>query len=183
MVVCRLPGRDQFLRRYASVRADLDITRVVAIAAAVSTQIIGQIRTDAASEALRSGGELRNLVCVEIAKLFEIRMLQELRRGPPLVFVVYQHPSDDFLSFRRDVLDSMDDALAFLVGRKIDLHVRRVAREVIEELFGRCANAFVDLIDLIELVLAREQRTQAEHLVHNATDTPNVHLVRVIAVG
>ena len=43
VVVCRLPGRNQFLCRQASVRADLDITRVVAIAAAVSTQVIGQI--------------------------------------------------------------------------------------------------------------------------------------------
>ena len=41
----------------------------------------------------------------------------------------------------------------------------------------------MDLVHLVELIVAREQREECEHLEHDAADAPVVHLVAVVAVG
>ena len=119
---------------------------------------------------------------VKVAELLEVGVLQQLGRGPPLVFVVDQHLGDDFLALRRHVLDAVANALALFTWIKVDLHVSCVPRKVVQELFVRCPDGLVDLVDLVELVLAGEQRAQTEHFVHDAADAPNVHLVGVISV-
>ena len=49
-------------------------------------------------------------------------------------------------------------------------------------LLGR-AEHVVDLVDLVELVLAREQGEQRKDLEEDAAHAPHVHLVVVVALG
>ena len=41
----------------------------------------------------------------------------------------------------------------------------------------------MDLVNLVQLVVAREQRKQRDDFKHDASDAPKVHLVAVVAVG
>ena len=120
---------------------------------------------------------------VEIPELLEVRVLQQLGGGPPLIFVVDQHLGDDLLTFGSDVSNTVSEALALFAMGKTDLHVCRMPGEVVEQFLRRSADALVDLVNLVELVLAGEQRTEAEHLIHDAADAPNVHFVGVISVS
>lgn len=49
-------------------------------------------------------------------------------------------------------------------------------------LFGRTYN-IMNFVDLIELVVARKQWVQREHLEEHSTSAPQVHLVSVVTVG
>jgi hypothetical protein len=51
-----------------------------------------------------------------------------------------------------------------------------------EFLIGRAHN-IVNLIDLIELIVAWEERKEREDLKKYATGPPNIHLVPIIAVS
>ena len=41
----------------------------------------------------------------------------------------------------------------------------------------------MNLINLVKLIISREQRAQREYFIHNAAYAPNVHFVTVIAVS
>ena len=78
--------------------------------------------------------------------------------------------------------DHFGEPLPFLFW-KIDLHVSGVLPEKIKDLFAWRPNDFVDLVDLVKLIVTREQWAEREYLVHHATHTPNVHLVAVVTIS
>ena len=65
---------------------------------------------------------------------------------------------------------------------KIDLHMRGVFPEEIEDLLAGSTNDVVNLVDLIEFVITWEQWAKRQDLVHDAADAPDVHFVAVVAV-
>ena len=59
----------------------------------------------------------------------------------------------------------------------------RVLLEFLEErIFGR-PDDVVDLVNLVQLVVAREERVERNDLEEHAADAPQVHLVAIVAVG
>ena len=65
---------------------------------------------------------------------------------------------------------------------KINLHMRCMLPKEIKDLFTRSANDIVNLIYLVQFIVAWEEGTERENLVHYASHSPNVHFITVIAV-
>lgn len=55
--------------------------------------------------------------------------------------------------------------------------------ELLQQRVRRRAKDVMNFVNLIELVVAREQRAQSKHLEEDAADSPVVHLVVVVAVS
>lgn len=55
--------------------------------------------------------------------------------------------------------------------------------ELVNKVLGWCPHDVVDLVNLVELILTRKEWEQGQNFEEDATDTPNVHLVAVMAVG
>ena len=60
--------------------------------------------------------------------------------------------------------------------------MRRVLLEVIEKVFVWRAQDVVNLVHLVDLIVAGEQREERDDFKKNAANAPQVHLVTVIAV-
>ena len=119
---------------------------------------------------------------VSFSTLFEINVLQKLRCGPSFVFIVYQHFPDKFLALGRDVGDLVGKSLKFL-GREVDFHVSCMFSEVLQDMFAGGPSDVMDFVDLVQFIVAREQRTQTQHFVHHAAYAPDVHLVAIVSVS
>lgn len=85
-------------------------------------------------------------------------MLHELRSSPPLILVVDQHFRDYILAVWGDVWYQMVESLE-LSWRKVDFHVGCMLSKVIKDFFARCPQYVMNLINLVELIISREQRT------------------------
>ena len=70
-----------------------------------------------------------------------------------------------------------------LLGWEVDLHMRGLALEPVQQFLPRGAEHVVDAVDLVELVLPREQRFLGDELEQHAAEPPNVHLLVIVAVG
>ena len=136
------------LRRYADPADDLDIARIIAVATRVLAQVICQVGADGASKALWSCCELTYLLVLEVAELFEVWMLQELRGSPPLILVVNEHFLNDLNSLWGYMRNHFRKALPFPL-RKIDFNVRCMLAEEVEDFFAGGADYIVDTIDLV----------------------------------
>lgn len=66
---------------------------------------------------------------------------------------------------------------------EIELHVRRIFLKGIEDFLRRRAQYIVYFVDLVQLVVAGEQRKQGQYLEEDAADSPDVHLVPVMPVS
>jgi hypothetical protein len=55
--------------------------------------------------------------------------------------------------------------------------------ELFEELVRRRAEDVMNFVDLVELVVAREERKQGEHFKIDAANAPVVHLMIIVAVS
>eukprot|EP01048_Picozoa_sp_COSAG05_P004129 COSAG05_NODE_212_length_13942_cov_18.039659_3_plen_110_part_00 len=66
--------------------------------------------------------------------------------------------------------------------REIEVRVRAVSLELLEQLLGGGAQNFVDFVALVELIRAREQRKEADYLEEHAANGPDIHLVVVVPV-
>lgn len=160
---------------------DFHIAGVVAVSARVLAQVISQIGADGSGEALWARSELTNLLVLKVPEFFEVRMLQKLGGRPPLVLIVYQH----FLYYVRavggDVRNHFGKAFPLLLW-EIDLHMRGMFPEEIEDLLAWSTNDIMNLVDLIEFVITWEQWAKGQDLVHDAAYAPDVHFVAVVAI-
>ena len=95
---------------------------------------------------------------VKVSQFFEVWVLHQLRRSPPLIFVVDKHFRDYILPVWGDVWYQVMEPLK-LSWRKVDFHVSCMLSEVIKDFFTRCPQYVMNLIDLVELIISREQRT------------------------
>ena len=66
--------------------------------------------------------------------------------------------------------------------RKVEVHVRAVSLELLEQLLGGGAQNFVDFVDLVELIRARKERKEADDLEEYAANAPDIHLIVVVPV-
>lgn len=58
----------------------------------------------------------------------------------------------------------------------------RVLLEHVERFLRRSAQNVMNFVDLVQLIVAREEWEQRQNFKENTTHTPNVHLVTVVAV-
>lgn len=77
--------------------------------------------------------------------------------------------------------DQLADACTFLWG-EVELHVGGEAFEVVENLSRRGSQNVVNFVHLVKLVVARKEWEETEDFEEHAADSPNVHLVVVVAV-
>lgn len=59
----------------------------------------------------------------------------------------------------------------------------RMFSEKVEDILAWRSDNVVDSVDLIKLIVAGKQRAQGQYLVHNASDTPNIHFVSVVSIS
>ena len=109
-------------------------------------------------------------------------MLQYLRSCVSFIWIIYQHFHYDVLGICAHVGDQFCYAYKFL-SLEIKLHVCGVLLEVVQKLLRRRAHYIVDLIYLVKFVITRKQREKRENLKKDATSSPNVHFVPIIAVS
>ena len=112
-------------------------------------------------------------------------MLQRLRRRYAIVRVVDEQFLDEVDDFRAGLRDEFCDASTFNSSHAelSEVHVAGVTLELVEEGLFRRAKDVMDLVHLIKLIVAGEEREERDDFEHDATDTPQVHLVTVVSVG
>ena len=57
-----------------------------------------------------------------------------------------------------------------------------VLLEGVKDLLWRCTEDVVYFVNLIKLIITGKQREQRKHLEEDATDTPDIHFVPVVAI-
>lgn len=70
-----------------------------------------------------------------------------------------------------------------LLGREVELHMCCMAFKAVEDLLLGCSEDMVDEVHLVELIPSRKKGLFLEQFEENATETPDVHLLIVVAVG
>ena len=108
-------------------------------------------------------------------------MVEGLFGSDPFLSVIRQHFIDQVPGFRAQVRNVPVNPSPFL-GREVDLHVRSVASEVLQDPLGRRAEDIVDFVDLVKFIFAWEQREQRRDLEEDTADPPDVHFVVVVPV-
>ena len=121
------------------------------------------------------------LLGVTVTQLAEIRVSERLASGQPIVRVVGQDLQHQLNCVWRRMWDQLRDARTLRRG-KVEVDVGRVLPELLEQLLRRSAEHTMDLVDLIQLVCAWEEREETDNLKEHAADSPNIHLVIVVAV-
>jgi hypothetical protein len=79
--------------------------------------------------------------------------------------------------------DQLRDACALCHVWEVELHVCGVLLELVEKLLRRRAHDVMDLDNLVELIVAGEEREKRQNFEQDATNTPQIHLVTVVPVG
>jgi len=77
--------------------------------------------------------------------------------------------------------DKFGDARCFHLG-KVELHVGGVFLEIVKQGFVRGAKYIVDLVNLVDLVISREEWKETDDFEEHTADTPEVHFVSVVSV-
>ena len=99
-----------------------------------------------------------------------------------LLWVVDQHLHDQVHALIRHMRNQMPDPCTSL-GWKVELDMGiLVPFEPLEHVLLRGTQNIVDLVDLVELVLSREQWEERQDLEPHAARAPEVHLVGVVPV-
>ena len=160
---------------------NFDIWGVITISSRILTQVISQVRTNGSREPLRASCELGYLLVIEFSQLLEIGVLHELGGCPALILVINQHFWNDVLAIWRDMWYQVIKAFK-LLWREIYLHMSCMSPEIIKDFLRGSSKHFMDLVNLVELVISWKQRTEGEDFVHNATNAPDIHFVTVIAI-
>jgi hypothetical protein len=70
-----------------------------------------------------------------------------------------------------------------IVIPRLNLMISDLPLEFGEQVSRRRSKNVMNFVDLVELVVAREERVQREHFKVHASDSPVVHFVVVVAVG
>ena len=60
--------------------------------------------------------------------------------------------------------------------------MRCVPLKLVQQLLVRSAEDVMNFVDLVEFIVTGEQGEQRDDFEHDATDTPQVHLVPVVTV-
>jgi len=61
--------------------------------------------------------------------------------------------------------------------------VRSHFLELIQEFLCRSPLNIVNFMDLVDLIVAWKERKEGKHLEENASDSPNIHFVVIVAIG
>ena len=69
-----------------------------------------------------------------------------------------------------------------LFSLEVELHVCRILLELLQEVLRWRPHDVVDPDHLIELIIAREQWKKRQDLKEDATDSPEIHLIAVVAI-
>ena len=116
-------------------------------------------------------------------KLCEILMLECVLSGYSLVGVIGQQLVEDVSHVLRAPARQKLLYPHPLLYREIYFHVRRLALEAVQHLLPRGPEDVVDSVDLVQLVLAREERLFGDEFEEHAAEAPDVHFLIIVAVG
>ena len=119
---------------------------------------------------------------VQVVQVFEILVFQSVFRSDSLLGIIDQKLANEVHTLLGGVGNQFFQFRA-LPEREVELHVRCVFLESLQDLLIWRPQDVVNLMDLVELVGAWEQREEADNLKHDAADSPQVHFEVVVAVG
>jgi hypothetical protein len=133
---------------------------VIRFSSRILAQVIDRVEVrlgEGACEATgRTASKLNNFL---LPQVFEVRQFQKLVGSETVLFFVDQHLQDDVLGLLADVGDKLRDALEFL-GGEFEFHMGRVFLELVKQVLRRRSNDVMDLVNLVELVVTREEGEQ-----------------------
>lgn len=78
--------------------------------------------------------------------------------------------------------DQFSNASSFDV-REVELHVSCIFLEIVQKTLIRRAEDIVDLMHLVNLIIARKQGEERNDLKKNTANTPKVHFVTVVSIS
>ena len=112
-------------------------------------------------------------------------MLECLRSRYTIVSIVDEELLDQVDNFRAGLRDQFRNAGSLDAPQTElgEVHVACMPLELVEQLLVGCAEDVMDLVHLVELVIAWEEGEQGNDFEHDTADAPQVHLVAVVAVG
>lgn len=99
---------------------------------------------------------------------------QTLRGGDPFSRVKDQHLLEKIDGCWIGILEFVLERLAFSLGQGLHKAKSVLAANGLDHILGRRAEQFGDDGELIDVILAREERLPLEHLSKNATCTPDI---------
>lgn len=131
---------------------------------------------------LRSRGSLHEFFL--FSQIRKERVLQTLFAVESIVRVVREHFFDDVHTLRRRVFDQRRNASSWFISDFVEFNalISSIFLEFFQQFLRRRSKDIVDLIDLVQFVLAREKRKQRENLEHDATYAPDVHFIAIESV-
>lgn len=119
---------------------------------------------------------------ISLSQVSEVRMLQSLCRCNPTVRVVDEQFQDEILSVCRYIMHEVSNT-GSLLGRKVELHVSCMLLESVQELLLWGSKHTVNSVNLIQLIIAREEGVEREYLEEHTSYTPQVHFVPIIPIS
>mmetsp|Transcript_10429 Transcript_10429/g.17508 ORF Transcript_10429/g.17508 Transcript_10429/m.17508 type:complete len:288 (-) Transcript_10429:120-983(-) len=118
---------------------------------------------------------------VLLPQLLEVGVLKGLGSRHSVVVVVDEEFGDEVARILI-LRNQFGEACALLLG-EVELHVAGHLLKLVQQLLLGSPQDVVDLVNLVQLVGAREERGQGQHLEKDAAHAPVVHLVVVVSIG
>jgi len=120
---------------------------------------------------------------VNFLEVPEVLVPEGLSCSDSLLWVVDQHLHDEVNTLIRHMRNQMPDPCSSLRWEvKLDMRVL-IPFKPLKHMLLRCAQHIMDLVDLIQLVLAWKQWEKRQDLKEDTSDAPHVHLVVVVALS
>lgn len=85
-------------------------------------------------------------------------------------------------SVLRNMRNKVCNSCALFFG-EVEFHMRSDFLEFVEQLFGRSSLNIMDFVHLVHFIVAREEREERKHLEENASDSPDIHFMVIVAVS
>jgi hypothetical protein len=119
-----------------------------------------------------------------LADLTKPWVLQSLGGRDSVISVVNEKFLDQIDYLGASLGNKFGDAGPFYASHAelSEVHVRCVPLKLVQQLLVRSAEDVMNFVDLVEFIVTGEQGEQRDDFEHDATDTPQVHLVPVVTV-
>ena len=108
-------------------------------------------------------------------------MLQGLARCDAVIRVVHEELHNEVLDVATCVRNEFDDAGSVHLW-EVELHVRGVLLEIIEERLLRRSQNVMYLVHLVDFVIAWEERKERYYFKEDASHAPEIHLISIVPI-
>ena len=119
--------------------------------------------------------------CIFASQVLEVVAVQRLLGRNPLIRIVDKQFNDQLLALHRHVRDELGDPCACRV-REVEVNVGGTFLESVKDFAGRSPEDVVDLVDLVFLIIAREEWEETQDFKEYTANSPYIHLVVIVSV-